>query len=253
MIRTAAVSAEFGRATGAIVDVITKSGTNQFTGLVQVPLQQRRLEQAELDEERSGESGRVVRVAGRDRFDKVNKTYSGTLGGPIVTNRAWFFVRLRGRARHQPADAAQPAARQPDRELPADDEVAVPERRAARCSSRRRRTSGCKVTRSPTDGFVRNDYWPGSAASPAERESAHRAGSGRHERGRPVHDGARLELDGRGDGGLRDVVHRRDARSSAARWTTARRTSTSNDNRVYNGATFDGFVKRPRTQVERRR
>ena len=28
----------------------------------------------------------------RTKFDQINKTYSGTLGGPIVRNRAFFFV-----------------------------------------------------------------------------------------------------------------------------------------------------------------
>ena len=51
LIRTASVSAEFGRATGAIVDVITKSGTNKFKGSFKFLGEQRRLELAEHDEE----------------------------------------------------------------------------------------------------------------------------------------------------------------------------------------------------------
>jgi hypothetical protein len=76
--------AEWGRASGAVINAVTKSGTNSFTG--------------SAFQFFTGKG-----VTNKDFFTKVNdqekpdvgKTeWGGTLGGPIVRNRLHFFVSL---------------------------------------------------------------------------------------------------------------------------------------------------------------
>src|SRR6185436_7278849 len=88
IVRTGTVSAEFGRATGAFVDIITKSGTNQISGsgkylFTNDQWNQQNSTVSELDS--------TVSLA-RTKFNKVNPVYSGTMGGPVLKNRAWFFA-----------------------------------------------------------------------------------------------------------------------------------------------------------------
>ena len=72
---------EFGRNTGAIVDVVTRSGTNQFHG-------------------DAYEFNRVNALAARDWFNPsptpqnpfVRNQFGASLGGPIVKNKTFFFV-----------------------------------------------------------------------------------------------------------------------------------------------------------------
>lgn len=76
---TAGFEAEYGRATGGVVDVVTKSGGNQFAGTVD-------LRYRDSDFNTSG-----------DHFDPdANETEftdpSVTLGGPILQDQLWFFV-----------------------------------------------------------------------------------------------------------------------------------------------------------------
>ena len=76
---TSGYEAEFGRATGGIVNVITKSGGNQFNGTFD----------ARFRADSFQESG--------DHFDASRdessyQDYSATLGGPIVRDKLWFFA-----------------------------------------------------------------------------------------------------------------------------------------------------------------
>ncbi len=72
---------EFGRNTGAIVDIVTRSGTNQFHG-------------------NAYEFNRVNAMAARDFFNPspdpqnpfVRNQFGASLGGPIVKDKTFFFV-----------------------------------------------------------------------------------------------------------------------------------------------------------------
>jgi Carboxypeptidase regulatory-like domain/TonB dependent receptor len=76
---------EFGRNTGAIVDIVTRSGTNQFHGDVY-------------------EFNRVSAMAARDWFNPtagpdggpqnpfVRNQFGGSFGGPIIKDKTFFFV-----------------------------------------------------------------------------------------------------------------------------------------------------------------
>ena len=80
-ILASGISAEYGRFTGGVINMITKSGGNQFSGSFRANL--------------SNDSWTVEtpreKDAGIERPDTMNQNYEGTFGGPIVRDRLWFF------------------------------------------------------------------------------------------------------------------------------------------------------------------
>ena len=75
-------SAEFGRTAGGIVNVITKSGTNQVTGSL---FHYQRLEGLTSNTS----DGQPLKDFHREQF-------GGTVGGPLVKDRAFYFLALEG-------------------------------------------------------------------------------------------------------------------------------------------------------------
>jgi Carboxypeptidase regulatory-like domain len=76
--------AEFGRASGAVINAVTKSGTNQFSGS-------------------AFDLFTGAKVTAADYFTKLNNSdkpvtkkqeWGGTIGGPIVRNKLHFFASL---------------------------------------------------------------------------------------------------------------------------------------------------------------
>ena len=106
-ITTSAASADYGRAIGGIVNVITKSGTNELKGSVKDIL---------TNDHWNAQNKGANRVSGatfaRQKLDKVIPTYSVTLGGPIWRDHAWFFgayeTDKQTSAQRQTVDAAHP-------------------------------------------------------------------------------------------------------------------------------------------------
>ncbi len=83
---TAGASAEYGRAVGAVVNVITKSGGNNFSGSVKwIGTNDKWNDQNKTKNQVTGAS------LARTKFDHVNPTQNYTLGGPIWRDHAWFF------------------------------------------------------------------------------------------------------------------------------------------------------------------
>ena len=80
-VKTAGVSAEYGRFTGGVVNVVTKSGGNEFSGSVRVSLNN---DDWESQTPLSG-----------DRVDNITEIYEGTLGGPFWKDKVWFFASYR--------------------------------------------------------------------------------------------------------------------------------------------------------------
>ncbi len=81
-VMTSGISAEFGRFSGGVVNAITKSGGNIFTGAVRTDLTN-----PAWTTESTFEKDRGI-----TRADKQDKVYSAVLGGPVVKDRLWFFV-----------------------------------------------------------------------------------------------------------------------------------------------------------------
>ena len=113
-VLTSGISAEYGRFSGGVVNVITKSGGNRFSGSFRANMYKpdwtsRTPFEIENDNERTGTIA-------------DNATYETTVGGPIVRDRLWFLYA--NRRQRQSSDATFPvtgisyvAAEQNDRNL----------------------------------------------------------------------------------------------------------------------------------------
>jgi len=77
------VSAEYGRFSGGVVNMITKSGGNQFSGSFRARY---------TNESWNGETPLTT-----DQEDKVNPIYEATFGGYIIRDALWFFAAGRDR------------------------------------------------------------------------------------------------------------------------------------------------------------
>ncbi len=78
-VQTGGYEAEFGQATGGVINLVTKSGGNDFSGSLDIRYR----------DQDFTENG--------DHFDKDAQAnsfedYSMTLGGPILRDKLWFFV-----------------------------------------------------------------------------------------------------------------------------------------------------------------
>ena len=81
-VLTNGISAEYGRFSGGVVNVVTRSGGNTFSGSFREGLSNPSwVTQTPL--ERAGN----IRHA-----DILSKTHEGTFGGPVVRDRLWFFT-----------------------------------------------------------------------------------------------------------------------------------------------------------------
>jgi outer membrane receptor for ferrienterochelin and colicin len=80
-VLTGAISAEFGRFTGGVVNSITKSGGNEFSGSLR--------DQISSPRWTSRTPGQIANNTLIRHF--YNKFYTATLGGFVVKDRLWFF------------------------------------------------------------------------------------------------------------------------------------------------------------------
>jgi hypothetical protein len=85
-ILTSGISAEYGRFSGGVINAITKSGGNDFAGSFRTDITNPSWQDESLVEKNAIAAGR-----GQPHIDTTNFIYSGTLGGPIVRDRLWFF------------------------------------------------------------------------------------------------------------------------------------------------------------------
>ena len=76
--------AEFGRTTGAIINAISKSGTNAFHGIAGGLWQDAGMTQKDF----------FVKQNGLNKPDTKLQTYRANLGGPVVSDKAHFFFNL---------------------------------------------------------------------------------------------------------------------------------------------------------------
>jgi outer membrane receptor for ferrienterochelin and colicin len=77
-VSTGAISAEYGRFGGGVVNMITKSGGNNFSGSFRTTF--------------NNDAWRSLTPFPSDAtVDKITPVYEGTLGGPIKRDKLWFF------------------------------------------------------------------------------------------------------------------------------------------------------------------
>jgi len=89
-ILTGGISAEWGRFSGGVVNMITKSGGNTFTG----SFRENFANPTWIDETPR------QHTAGIKNPDLLSKSYEGTFGGPLVKDGLWFFSA----GRYEPSD-----------------------------------------------------------------------------------------------------------------------------------------------------
>ncbi len=75
---TGGISAEYGNFTGGVVNMLTKSGSNEFRGSFRTTLR--------------NESWTEPTALTTEQEDKINPTYEATFGGRIWRDKLWFFA-----------------------------------------------------------------------------------------------------------------------------------------------------------------
>jgi hypothetical protein len=78
-VQTGAISSEFGRFTGGVVTAVSKTGGNVLTGSLRDTV------------ERPSWTSQTKFAPFTITSNKTQSNYEGTLGGPIVKDRLWFF------------------------------------------------------------------------------------------------------------------------------------------------------------------
>ncbi|MGD9564163.1 MAG: TonB-dependent receptor [Pyrinomonadaceae bacterium] len=86
-VATNSYTAEFGRATGGIVNVVTKSGTNSFRGNVFGFIRDKSIQ------------ARNPFAPFKSAFTRTQ--FGGTIGGPIIKDRTFFFASYERRQRNE--------------------------------------------------------------------------------------------------------------------------------------------------------
>lgn len=90
-VQSNAIKAEFGRTGGGVVNVSLKSGTNQFHGVLFEFLRNDKFDASNWFNNRAGQDKPPF------RFNQ----FGGTLGGPIIRDKTFFFVNYEGLRRIQ--------------------------------------------------------------------------------------------------------------------------------------------------------
>ena len=233
VVQTAGMSAEYGRATGAVMNVITKSGTNNFDGS---------LKAVQTNDSWNAQNTTKNPVTGvslaRVRQDKNNYRYSATLGGPIWRDHVWFFGAYE---KAETALAAQQTTVS-NENYQQIQSIELPNYRLT-AQLTPSHTIWAKYAEDPFTGIIR-DYW---GASP-ELFSLTAQGQGG--------DNRTVQYSGVfGQSITAEVLY---GESSSTITVTPFKVSPLNngaphynleDEKYYNGATFDGFVARPRKQA----
>jgi hypothetical protein len=99
-VLTSALPAEFGRASGGVINLVTKRGGDLFSGSLRT-----NLSNPSWTDETPFE-----RANNQQRLDTMNRYHEGVLGGPIQRQKLWFFVAARTEETTSTATLPQTAA-----------------------------------------------------------------------------------------------------------------------------------------------
>ena len=80
-VLTSGISAEYGRFSGGVINMVTKRGGNIFSGSVRL----------NLSNPAWNNESPLEKQRGTEHADQVSKFLEGTLGGPVMRDRVWFF------------------------------------------------------------------------------------------------------------------------------------------------------------------
>jgi hypothetical protein len=102
-VQTHQYGAEYGGSTGVVVNSVTKSGTNNFAGRVFEYYQDDKLAATDY----------FLKQAGEKNSDFGSNVFGGSIGGPIVRNKAFFFFNYEGTKSREAANLNFPAQAAP--------------------------------------------------------------------------------------------------------------------------------------------
>ena len=99
-VKTGGFGAEFGRSVGGVVNVTTKSGTNELRGGASVAIEPNALRSQPKsiyypvtgDKDNAGTDGTIYRDRSNDK--RTQYQYSANVGGPIIKDSLFFFVAV---------------------------------------------------------------------------------------------------------------------------------------------------------------
>ena len=91
-VKTGGFEAQYGKSTGGIVQIVTKSGSNQFHGTVGGYFAPQQLEKQRLfsDDFGTGSAAERFNLQGKI-LHQSNYDLDGEIGGPLIKNRIFFF------------------------------------------------------------------------------------------------------------------------------------------------------------------
>jgi hypothetical protein len=95
-VLTNSFDAEYGRFAGGIVNVITKSGTNQFHGSVYEFLRNEKLNAQNYFDQNRVDPATGLEIPGTARGVFKRNQFGYAFGGPVVKNRLFFFSDYQG-------------------------------------------------------------------------------------------------------------------------------------------------------------
>ncbi|MEO6587935.1 MAG: carboxypeptidase regulatory-like domain-containing protein, partial [Pyrinomonadaceae bacterium] len=104
-VNTSNYSAEFGRAAGGVVNTVTKSGTNNFHGSAFYYFRDNRFGATNPFTTRTISTPTGIQT-NRIKPEDVRHQFGGSLGGPIVKDRLFFFFSYDQQKRNFPAVSA---------------------------------------------------------------------------------------------------------------------------------------------------
>ena len=98
-VSTSNYKAEYGLATGGLLTVVTKSGTNQLHGSGLLFVRDSRITAEEFPQKLLDKQQNVSEGTNEPKYHRYQ--YGGTIGGPIVHNKTHFFLAYEGTKEQQ--------------------------------------------------------------------------------------------------------------------------------------------------------
>jgi hypothetical protein len=98
-VQTHQYGAEYGGSTGVVVNSVTKSGSNKMSGRLFEYFQSNTLQATDY----------FLKKAGEENPDSGSNVFGGSVGGPIVKNKFFFFGNMEYDRAHEAANLSFPA------------------------------------------------------------------------------------------------------------------------------------------------
>jgi len=234
-VQTAGESAEYGRATGAVANIITKSGTNKFEGS---------FKSIQTNDKWNAQNTTKNQVTGaslaRTRVNHNVNRYAGTLGGPAWKDHLWFFGAYE-KVANAGASNKTPVSGEEYRQ------TTITKLDNYRVTAQITSTQSiwAKYATDPITGFI-VDYWS-PPASPELFSLTGQDQGGNHKTAQYSGIfGSNITAEG--------LYAQSQSKITVAPYKVSPLNNgaphfNNADNLIYNGATFDGFVLRPRKQA----